>query len=55
MSAPLPQPYNDDSQIFKQLIKQRTAHYTETQFIHCAYDTKEPPNQSCGRTRGPCP
>ena len=33
-------------------IKQRTPHYTETQYIHCTHDTEEPPNQSRGRTRG---
>ena len=36
-------------------IKQRTAHYTETQHIHCTYDTEEPLNQSRGRTREPSP
>ena len=25
-------------------ITKRTAHYSETQYIHCTYDTKEPPN-----------
>ena len=36
-------------------IKKRTAHYTQTQYIHCTYNTEEPPNQSHGRTREPSP
>ena len=36
-------------------ITKRTAHYTETQYIHCTHDTEELPKQSRGRTRAPSP